>query len=661
MWQRFTEHARKIVFYAQEEAGRLGENYVSTEHLLLGLVREEDNTAGRLLDRLGVSAGAVRAGVGAHVRRGEGRLGQDMQLTPAAKKVIDLAYDEARSLKNNYIGTEHLLLGLIREKGSPAGQVLAELGITLETAQEQLQQMQDKAAPSQDARTGNTGSTGWFARKPPRIQGEEAAPPSAAPHEELLSLDEAVKFLGTSKPTLYRLLGQDEIKGLKVGRQWRFRRADLTAYMERGPVAVAAAPKEDLEMELAFFNEQLSQEDPDAEDAEAKTVRLAHKIMQLAIHSKASDIHLEPNADDLLLRLRVDGVLQETRRLPASTRESLTARFKTMAEMDTNEKRLPQDGRIPVQHDGKDYDFRVAVIPSMYGEAITLRILAKQDILLGLDKLGLAPEDLHQIRDLVHQPNGILVATGPTGSGKTTLLYSCLRETADAEKKTLTVEDPVEFVLPYTTQTQVNKRGGLTFPAVLRAFLRQDPDILLVGEVRDLETAKIAVEASLTGHLVLFPLHTGDAPSALLRLLDMGVAPYEVSATVAGVVATRLVRRVCEGCRQPVDLSGEPTLGYVAQLAKEGGYEIPDGAVFVRGAGCEQCRGRGYRGRTGLYEVLPMTEALAEAVLRRAPVEEMTDLAVAGGMRTLLADGIRKAVEGLTTIEEVMRVVTVSV
>jgi excisionase family DNA binding protein len=632
MWQRFTERARKVVFYAQEEAGKWGENFVGPEHLLLGLVREDDNMAGRILDRLGVSLEAVRKGVQARLQPSESGTGRDMQLTPAAKQVVDGAYKEARQLDDNYIGAEHLLLAMLREQVGVAPEVLTQLGVTPEGVHEQLQHI--KAASKREADKSS---------------------------EELLSLDEAVKFLGTSKPTLYRLLGQDEIKGLKVGRQWRFRRADLIAYMERGPVAVAAAPKEDLDMELAFFNEQLSQEDTDTADPETKTIRLAHKIMQLAIQAKASDIHLEPNANDFLLRLRVDGVLQETRRLPSSTRESLTARFKMMAEMDTNEKRLPQDGRIAVRHEGKDFDVRAAVVPSMYGEAVTLRILAKQDTLLGLDKLGIVSEDLHQIRDLMRQPNGIVLATGPTGSGKTTLLYSCLQEAANFEKKTMTVEDPIEFVLPYTTQTQVNKKAGLTFPSVLRALLRQDPDIILVGEMRDLETAQIAVEVSLTGHLLLAALHTGDAPSALLRLLGMGIEPYLISATVAGVVATRLVRRVCDGCKQPVDLSAEPTLGYVAQLAAEGGYEIPAGAVFVRGIGCEQCRGRGFRGRTGLYEVLTMTEPLAEAVLRRAPVEELTDIAVAGGMRTLLADGIRKAVEGQTTVEEVMRVVTVSV
>ena len=633
MWQRFTERARKAVFYAQEEAGKWGANFVGPEHLLLGLIREDDNLAGRILDQLGVKPESVRKAVQARLRPSDGGMGKDMALTPAAKQVVDGVFNEAKRLGDNYIGTEHLLLGMLREDFGIATEVLVELGVTPEGVCERLQQ----------------------------IRAESKLEADKSP-EELLTLDEAVKFLGTSKPTLYRLLGQDEIKGLKVGRQWRFRRADLTAYMERGPVAVSAAPKEDLDMELAFFDSLLSESETDPSgDPEAKTIRLAHKIMQLAIQSKASDIHLEPNSADFLLRLRVDGVLQETRRLPSSTRESLTARFKTMAELDVSEKRLPQDGRIPVRHEDKDFDFRVAVIPSMHGEAVTMRILARQDVLLGLDKLGIAPEDLHQIRGFMQQPNGIVIATGPTGAGKTTLLYSCLQEVVGVQKKTMTVEDPVEFVLPYTTQTQVNKKAGLSFAAVLRSFLRQDPDVILVSEMRDLETAQIAVEVSLTGHLLLTSLHTGDAPSALLRLLDMGIEPYLIGATVAGVVATRLVRRVCDNCKQPVDLSAEPTLGYVAQLAAEGGYEIPADAVFVRGVGCEQCRGRGFRGRTGLYEVLPMTEALTEAILRRAPVEELTDIAVEGGMRTLLADGIRKAVEGLTTIEEVMRVVTVSV
>ena len=621
MWQRFTERARKSVFYAQEEAGKWNQSFVGPEHLLLGLVREDDSFTARILDRIGVSRDQIRSEVQKQLRPGADDQGKDLMLTPRAKQVIDLAYAEAKRLKNPYIGGEHLLLGLIAEQEGLAARVLIGLGMTLETTREQVQKSQEDAARAQET------------------------------SEDLLTLDEAVKFLGTSKPTLYRLLGLDEIKGLKVGRQWRFRKADLTAYMERSPVAFAAAPKEDLDMELAFFADQLSQEEPNMTgDPETKTIRLAHEIIQLAINSKASDIHLEPNANDFLLRYRADGILQEIRRLPTSTRESLTARYKTMAEMDIDEKRLPQDGRIAIRHEDKDFDIRVAVVPSLYGEAMTLRILAKQDVLLGLDALGLTPEDLRQLRDLMHQPNGIVIATGPTGSGKTTLLYSCLRELADAEKKTMTVEYPVEHALPYTTQMQVNKKAGLTFAAGLRAFLRQDPDIVLVGETGDLEVAQLAVEAALTGHLVLTALHTDDAPSAILRLLDMGLEPYLIPATVKGVIAIRLVRRVCENCKQPVDLSAEPTLGYITALAAEGGYEIPPGTVFVRGAGCDQCRGRGYRGRMGLHEVLTLTEPLTEAILRRAPVEELRDIAIENGMRTLLADGVRKAVEGQTTI-----------
>jgi len=662
MWQRFTERARKAVFYAQEEAGRLGENSVGPEHFLLALTRDPESAGALVLEQLGVSLDALRTAAEAYIPRGAGRLGQDMQLTPAAKKVIDFAYEEAKRLKNNYIGVEHLLLGMLRDGDTLAARTLADLGVTLDAVRDQVQQRQGRGPIFDEMPKPRPGFES-VAAKISAMMGadDDRRLEESQKQEELLSLDEAVKFLGTSKPTLYRLLGQDEIKGLKVGRQWRFRRADLTAYMERGPVAVAAAPKEDLDMELSFFADQLSEPEPDQSgDPEAKTVRLAHNIIQLAIQSKASDIHLDPNADDFLLRLRVDGVLQETRRLPSSTRESLTARFKTMAEMDVSEKKLPQDGRIPVRHEGKDYDFRAAVVPSMYGEAVTLRILARQDVLLGLDRLGIAPEDLAQIRALLRRPNGVLIATGPTGSGKTTLLYSCLQEVAGVGKKTMTAEDPVEFLLPDTTQTQVNKKAGLTFPGVLRSFMRSDPDVILVSEMRDPETALLAVEVALTGHLFLTALHAGDAPSALMRLLDMGVEPYLVGATVAGVVATRLVRRVCENCKQPVDLSAAPTLAYVARLAALGGYEIPADAAFVRGAGCEHCRGRGYRGRMGLYEVLPMSEDLAEAVLRRAPSEELADIAVAGGMRTLLADGVRKAAEGLTTLEEVMRVVTVA-
>jgi len=630
MWQRFTERARKAVFYAQEEAIKWGENSDSPEHLLLGLIREDDSFAARILERLGVSRDLIRSEVERQLTRSDGRLGQDMQLTTAAKKVVDLAYGEGKRLRNNYIGGEHLLLALLAEGEGLAARVLTELGLTLDATREQVRKFQEEA----EAKTAS---------------------------EELLSLDEAVKFLGTSKPTLYRLLGQDEIKGLKVGRQWRFRRADLVAYMERSPVAVAAAPKEDLDMELAFFAQQLSEPEADGiASPETKTIRLAHKIMQLAISAKASDIHLEPTREDFGLRLRVDGVLQETRRLPISVRESLTAQFKTMAEMDVNEKRLPQDGRIPLRYEDKDFTVRVASVPSIYGESIAMQVSAKQDLLVTLDSLALTPNDLTQLRDLLRRPYGLILAAGPNGSGKMSLLYSCLQDIAGGEKKEVTIEDPIEQILPHVTQVQVNKKGGLTFAAGLRALLQQDPDVILVGTLSDSETAALAAEAALTGHLVLSALQVGDAPSALLQLMDLGLPPHLVTSTVVGVVAMRLCRRLCDHCKAPADISDEPTLSHVIRLAREGGYDAPPSAVFYQGRGCERCRGRGYAGRIALYEVLTMSSALAEALLSRAPAEELMALAVAGGMRTLLADGIRKAVDGQTTVEEVLRVVSVS-
>ncbi len=633
MWQQLTERAHKAVSYAQEEAGAMGSIGISTEHLLLGLIHEDVSVAARILDRSGVSRDRIRSEIGRRATRGEGKPGQDLNLTPRAKKVIDLAYAEANSLKNSYIGGEHLLLGLIAEGEGLAARVLTELGLTLDATREQVRKFQEEA----EAKTAS---------------------------EELLSLDEAVKFLGTSKPTLYRLLGQDEIKGLKVGRQWRFRRADLVAYMERSPVAVAAAPKEDLDMELAFFAQQLSEPEADGvASPETKTIRLAHKIMQLAVSAKASDIHLEPTLENFRLRLRVDGVLQETRRLPISVRESLTAQFKMMAEMDVNEKRLPQDGRIPLRYEDKDFTVRVSSVPSIYGESIAMQVSAKsakQDLLVALDSLALAPNDLAQVRNLLRRPYGLLLAAGPTGSGKMSLLYSCLQDIAGGETKTVTIEDPIECILPHVTQVQVNKKGGLTFAAGLRSLLQQDPDVLLVGTLSDGETAALAAEAALTGHLVLSALQVGDAPSALLRLMDLGLPPHLVTSTVVGVVAMRLCRRLCDHCKAPADISDEPTLSHVIRLAREGGYDAPPSAVFYRGRGCERCRGRGYAGRIALYEVLTMSSALAGALLRRAPAEELMDLAVSGGMRTLLADGIRKAVDGQTTVEEVLRVVSVS-
>lgn len=637
MWLNFNEDARKTVFYAQDEAGRFDQSVVGTEHLLLGMMRMPESDGTLTLIRLGVDLEALRAELEAQATQGSGQ-GRDFELSPSAKRVIDLAYEESQRLNSGEVGTEHLLLGLVQQ--GLAGRVLTKFGLTLEAIQGQFLQMQ-----------------GDGTKKP------AGAAPDELLKDELLNLDEAVKFLGTSKPTLYRLLGQDAIKGLKVGRQWRFRKADLIAYMERSPVAVAAAPALDLDGELGFFAGQLQQVgellteplDEEANPGERKTIQLAQSILKLAIAMLASDIHLEPARDGgvnfLRLRYRVDGLLHEIRRLPDSVREALTARFKIMADMNVNEKRTPQDGRIPVRHKDKDFDLRVSVVPSIFGEVMAVRILLKDNVLLGLDNLGLSSGALARIRELLRLPNGILIAAGPAGSGKTTLMYSVLQDIAGLDKNIITAEDPVEAHLPLTSQVQVNARAGLTFAGVLRPFLRQDPDVIFVGELRDEETARVITEASLTGHLVLSTLYANDAPAALARLLDLGLEPYLISATVIGVVAQRLCRKICDNCKQSYQAPARDLTRFGLEPD-----DLDQTITLYRGDGCEKCRFKGYRGRTGLFELLIMNEEIANLVVSRAPQAEVAAAARAAGMNSLWQDGLLKVLDGVTAPDEVMRV-----
>lgn len=636
MWQRFTERARQIVFRAQEAAGRQETPHVTPEHLLIGMTVVEYNMGLRILDALGLRPLELRAEVEAQLPPGDGQVGQDLVLTPRSKRVVDLAYEAARDLKHDYIGGEHLLLGILREGESTAAATLAKHGITAERVREQLQNLQDSEAPKSD--------------------------------DELLSLDDAVKFLGTSKPTLYRVLGQGDLKGLKVGRQWRFRKADLIAYLERSPVAVAAAPSGELDAELAGFMKIAVEAGAGTALAgmrthdmigtgEEKTAALADLIVSYAVTLRASDIHLEPIRQDggttLLLRYRIDGALQEVRRMPMTMQESLLARFKTMADMNLNEKRVPQDGRVSARVEGKDFDIRVCVMPSVLGETVVMRIILKTDFLLGLDKVGLSSDDLTQLLDLLHQPNGLILTAGPAGSGKTTLMYSCLQEIARIENKVLTVEDPVEVQLPFTTQIQVNKRAGVTFPGALRAFMRQDPDIVYVGETRDLETAQVTAEIALTGHLVLTTLHTNDATAALTRLLEFGLEPYLLAATVKGVLAQRLCRRICDNCKDAYQIPARDLMRFGLEP------DDPDQTITLhRGKGCDKCRNRGFRGRTGLFELLTMTDEIADLIVKGASQSEMTAAARAAGMNSLWQDGLLKVLDGVTTPDEVLRVCT---
>jgi len=486
---------------------------------------------------------------------------------------------------------------------------------------------------------------------------------SAGEQEELLSLADAVLYLGVSKPTIYRLLERGEVKGFKVGNQWRFRRADLTAYLERSPVAVAMGgiPSALLDTELEWFAGELRGLEitpPSWEStasSEEKTLILVNQMIRLAVAMRASDIHLEAmrfgDNNVLLLRYRIDGVLHEMHRMSIELQAPMLARWKTMANMNLEERRLPQDGRIQIRIDGRNLDLRVSLNPTVFGEALVARILDPAVVLLGLEKLELMPDDLARLSGFMRRASGLLIFTGPNGSGKTTTMYSSLLEVAGPEIKTLSIEDPVEYLLPWVTQTQVNMRNGLTFASALRSFLRQDPDVIMAGETRDCDTALIIIQAALTGHLVLTSLHTTNAATALIRLIDIGVERFLVAASVAGVVSQRLVRKLCQHCKTPVEVPQ-------ASLRALGiSQEELAGATFYTAPGCPACAHRGFRGRIGIYEILTFSETIARQVINGASSEELEQTAVAEGMTSLLRDGLRKAAAGLTTVEEVLRVV----
>jgi type IV pilus assembly protein PilB len=424
------------------------------------------------------------------------------------------------------------------------------------------------------------------------------------------------------------------------------------------PTATSTSMAADIKQALAEYGSAGDAADDDDEGAavamadEAPIIRVANTIIQQAIKEGASDIHIEPVPRGLRVRYRVDGVLHETMTMPKYIQAPLISRYKIMAEMNIAERRIPQDGRIPIRYENKDFDLRVSCLPSMFGEKIVCRILDKTSVLIGLNKLGFSAEIQSQLEELVEQPNGMVLSTGPTGSGKTTTQYSVLNKLNSIEKNILTIEDPCEYQLTGITQVQVNKKAGLTFGSALRSFLRQDPDIIMVGEMRDLETAEIAIESALTGHLVLSTLHTNDAPSAVIRMVDMGVEPFLIAATVIGVLAQRLGRKICSNCKEPYETP--------ATDLRRFGFkpEHPDQKVTLwRGTGCEICRQTGYKGRLGIYSLMRVNDEVAELIVRRASLNDIRDAAKANGMLELREDGLQKVLDGITTPDEVMRVV----
>jgi type IV pilus assembly protein PilB len=391
----------------------------------------------------------------------------------------------------------------------------------------------------------------------------------------------------------------------------------------------------------------------DGEADNAPIVRLVGSILQQAVAEGVSDIHVEPRARELTVRMRVDGVLREVMSVPPRLQSGVVARLKILANLDIAERRLPQDGRFSVRLGGQKVDLRVATLPTVFGEKVVLRLLDTASVDVDLEGLGFAPEVLERYQEVYRRPYGTILVTGPTGSGKSTTLYATLRELNSPGRNIITVEDPVEYRMVGVNQIQVNPRVGLTFASGLRSILRSDPDVVMIGEIRDRETAKISVQAALTGHLVLATLHTNDAPAAVTRLTDMGVEPFLTSSAVDCVIAQRLARRLCERCKRPVEVDQET----LSELGFPFERVVGDDLDFYEAVGCERCGGVGYRGRIGIYEMMVVGEEIRDLILRRASAAEVRRAAEAGGMIPLREDGLLKAARGVTTIEEVLRTV----
>ncbi len=421
----------------------------------------------------------------------------------------------------------------------------------------------------------------------------------------------------------------------------------LKKYYGVGAETLDELAKEDEPMDLLVEDKEITEG-----DQEASVIKFVNQIIWEAFKSRATDIHFEPAEDELRIRNRIDGILHQMEMPPQLKRyqAAIISRIKVMSGMNISEKRLPQDGRINVRIKGEEIDIRVSTVPTVYGESVSLRLLTRGKIFLTLDKLGFDPREEAAIREVVVKPHGIMLVTGPTGAGKSTSLYAFLSSINSVTKRIITIEEPVEYELKGINQIPVRSDIGLTFAMGLRHILRQDPNVVMVGEVRDRETAEIAIRASLTGHLVFSTLHTNDAPSAFTRLIDMGIEPFLVASSVEAVLAQRLVRNICPACKteRKVELDFLRKIGFPEK-------DIPT-TKFYQGVGCETCRGLGYQSRQGIYELLVVTEALRPLIMSRAPATTIAQKAIEGGMRTLRNDGWVKVKAGRTTIEEVLRV-----
>ncbi|MCK4966920.1 Flp pilus assembly complex ATPase component TadA, partial [bacterium] len=394
--------------------------------------------------------------------------------------------------------------------------------------------------------------------------------------------------------------------------------------------------------------ESLEDLDSRASEEDAPVIKLVNLIFSQAIKDKASDIHIEPQEDKLVVRFRTDGVLHQAYEQPKSLQGAVISRLKIMSDLDIAERRLPQDGRFGVKIDRHDVDIRVSTIPTAHGENVVMRILDKSSGIVPMEDIGLTQKNLENFKNLISRPYGIILVTGPTGSGKTTTLYSALNSLNDETKNIVTIEDPIEYKLGRVRQSQVNPKIGMTFSAGLRAILRQDPDIVMVGEIRDKETATVAVQSALTGHLVLSTLHTNDAPGAITRLLDMGVEPFLVSSATVGVIAQRLIRKLCLKCKEPYKPS--------PKLLKDLGLNPSSREfTFYKPKGCRLCKNTGYKGRIGIFEIFMIDDNVSDMIVNRVQQKDIKSYAIKNGMRPLRQDGLLKVVKGLSTLEEVLK------
>ena len=472
-----------------------------------------------------------------------------------------------------------------------------------------------------------------------------------------LSLKDNVLTVAISDPT--NLPALDDLRNFIGVKEVKAQLASARAIQEAQPKAYAGKQESivDIIKELEESPEfgKLQKETSidlaslqELQDA-APVRKLLNMVMLLAIKDRASDIHFEPFEDEYKMRYRCDGVLYELVPPPRHLSMAIASRIKVMSNLDIAERRLPQDGRIELNVGGNQVDMRVSVLPTMFGESVVIRVLDRTVVQLDLDRIGMEPEMLASFRELIKKPNGIILITGPTGAGKTTTLYSALNELNDISEKIITTEDPVEYDIDGIIQIPINADIGVTFAAALRAILRHDPDKILVGEIRDLETAQIAVQASLTGHIVFSTLHTNDAPSTITRMRDMGLEPYLITATVEGIMAQRLVRKICVDCRTEYEPSPEVLMELNLRPADVVGKK------FYYGRGCDRCNNTGYRGRTGIYEFMPMNDEIRDLIIANASTEELRAAGRKHGMSTLREAGMRAIHAGITTVEEVVR------